>query len=895
MNLEDANVEQEAALTGDERQEWVDAFHATYRHAGKAQAQAVLQLLAQCAQDLTIEQPYSITTPYRNSIDTQEEIAMPGDADLESRIRSIVRWNAMAMVLRANKRDSSLGGHISTFSSIATLYDVGFNHFFRGTSSEFAGDLLFLQGHSSPGVYARSFLEGRIDEQRLDLFRTEAFEVGGLSSYPHPRLMSNYWQFPTVSMGLGPLQAIYQAHFMKYMANRQLQDEADRKVWCFVGDGETDEPETLGAISLAGREKLNNLIFVINCNLQRLDGPVRGNGKVIQDLEGQFRGAGWNVIKLVWGGDWDPLLRQDTDGLLQKRMDEAVDGEYQNCKAQGGAYTRTHFFGKYPELLKRVEHLSDEDIYRLRRGGHDPLKVYNAYHRAVNSKNKPTVILAKTVKGYGTTVGEARNTTHSMKKMDDASLLAFRDRFNLPLSDEQVKNLEYYRPHDKSPEIEYIHNRRTQLHGFLPARKLATELITCKPANVNWVDKFTTAVERENSTTMVFVRILSALLRDKEFGKYVVPIVPDEARTFGMEGLFKQIGIYTSEGQKYIPQDSEQVVSYHEAINGQILQEGISEPGAFSTWVAAATSGYQYNHSMVPFYIYYSIFGFQRIGDLAWAAGDLQARGFLLGATAGRTTLAGEGLQHDDGHSVILASTVPSCVTYDVAYSYELAIVIESGLKRMFIDKESIYYYIMLYNENYVHPGINEVADDNVRDGIIQGMYLFAKAKDTCSHSIHLLSSGSIFGEARAATDLLAEYDVGCNIWSVTSFTELARQAEGVVRHNALNADKKANLPFVAQRLKDKKPTLAVTDYVRQYVQQIAPFIKNPYMALGTDGFGRSDSRENLRRFFEIDAAHICFYALALLVEQQLLDASVLKKARKKLGIAANKPYSLYA
>jgi pyruvate dehydrogenase E1 component len=734
-----------------ETQEWIEAINSVLETEGPERAQFLLQRLSAQVTETGAQLPYAITTPYRNTIPVEKEARMPGDLFMERGIRSLIRWNAMAMVMRANLEDGTLGGHISSFQSSATLYDVGFNYFFRGSTDKQEGDMLYIQGHSAPGVYARSFLEGRIDEERLDKFRQET-DGDGLSSYPHPWLMPDYWQFPTVSMGLGPLQAIYQAHVMKYLDNRELSPAGDRKVWCFLGDGEMDEPESQGAISMAAREGLDNLIFVVNCNLQRLDGPVRGNGKIIQELEGNFRGAGWNVIKVVWGRMWDPLFEKDKLGLMQQRMDEAVDGEYQNYKSRDGAYTRENFFGKYPELLKLVEDLTDEDIYRLNRGGHDPYKVYAAYAEAVKHKGQPTIILAKTVKGYGLGLaGEAQNISHSVKKLDIEALKEFRDRFDIPLPDSELEKVPYYRPPEDSPEMRYLKERRESLGGYLPSRKPDFEALEVPDLAI--FDSVTKGSgDREISTTMAFVRILSALIKDKNIGNRVVPIVPDEARTFGMEGMFRQLGIYSSAGQLYEPTDAGQMMYYREDRQGQVMEEGINEGGAMAGWLAAATSYANNNCPLIPFYIFYSMFGFQRVGDLCWAAGDLQARGFLLGGTSGRTTLNGEGLQHQDGHSHILANTVPNCVTYDPTYAYELAVIVQHGLDEMFVQKLPKYYYITIMNENYQQPAM----PDGCEEGIIKGMYLLKKgSKKNSKKVVQLLGSGTILREVIAAAEIL--------------------------------------------------------------------------------------------------------------------------------------------
>ncbi|MEN9725519.1 MAG: pyruvate decarboxylase, component of the pyruvate dehydrogenase complex, partial [Pseudomonadota bacterium] len=810
----------------------------------------------------------------------------PGNPDMERRIRALVRWNAIMTVLRANEKSPGVGGHIASFQSAATLYDVGFNHFFRAANDKFGGDLVFFQGHSSPGVYARAYLEGRINEEQLDNFRQET-GGNGLSSYPHPWLMPDFWQFPTVSMGLGPLQGIYQARFLKYLHDRGIADTSDRKVWVFCGDGEMDEPESLGAISLASREKLDNLIFVINCNLQRLDGPVRGNSKIIQELESDFRGSGWNVIKVIWGSYWDPLLAMDKDGLLKKRMEECVDGEYQNFKAKGGAYTREHFFGKYPQLKEMVAAMSDQDIWRLNRGGHDPHKVYAAYAAATQHKGQPTVILAKTVKGYGMgDAGEAQNTTHQQKSMDIASLKAFRDRFDLPLTDEQVENLSFYKPPADSPEMKYMAERRAEMGGYVPARRRKGNELTV-PELSAFENMLTATGDREISTTMAFVRILSTLVRDKQIGKYVVPIVPDEARTFGMEGMFRQLGIYSSVGQLYEPQDNDQVMFYKESKDGQILEEGINEAGAFSSWIAAATAYSVTGTQMIPFYIFYSMFGFQRIGDLAWAAGDSRARGFVLGATAGRTTLNGEGLQHEDGHSHLMSATIPNCVSYDPTFGYELAVIVQEGLRRMVQNQEDVYYYITLMNENYTHPDMPKGAET----GILKGMYAFSKSKAK-GPKVQLMGSGVILREVIAAAEMLEkDWGVSADIWSVTSFTELRREGLDTERWNMLNPDKKAKPSYVEECLsKTEGPVIASTDYMKSFADQIRNFVPGRYVSLGTDGYGRSDSREALRSFFEIDRYYVVLAALKALADEGKLPASKAAEAIKKYKIDASRP-----
>ncbi len=870
-----------------ETREWLDALEGVLRDAGPERAGFLLQQLAEHATDRGAEMPAAITTPFRNTIPPTAEKRMPGDLFMERRIRSLVRWNALAMVMRANDNDDALGGHISSFSSSATLYDIGYNYFFRGYENDQLGDLVFYQGHSAPGMYARSYLEGRLSEEHLDNFRREV-DGGGLSSYPHPWLMPDYWQFPTVSMGLGPIQAIYQAHVMKYQQSRGLVDHGDRQIWCFMGDGECDEPESLGAISLAGREHLSNLTFVVNCNLQRLDGPVRGNGKIIQELEGVFRGAGWDVIKVIWGRLWDPLLEKDKTGLLQKRMDEVCDGELQNYKYNGGAYTREHFFGKYPELLELVEHLSDDDIMYLNRGGHDPYKVYAAYEAAVNNTGKPTVILAMTVKGYGTgEAGEANNETHSLKKLDMDSLRAFRDRFGVPISDAELENVPYYRPSPDSPEMRYMRSRREQLGGPIPYRPSDFEALPT-PALDAFKSQLKGSGKREISTTMSFVRLLSTLVKDKEIGQRVVPIVPDEARTFGMEGMFRQLGIYTSAGQKYTPHDSGQMMFYREDKQGQILEEGINEAGAFSAWLAAATSYSTSGYPMVPFYIYYSMFGFQRIGDLAWAAGDSQARGFLIGGTAGRTTLNGEGLQHQDGHSHLMAAMIPNCVSYDPTYAYELAVIIQDGLRRMYAEKENKFYYITVMNENYQQPEMPV----GVEEGIVRGMYLLREARVRDKQlRIQLLGSGTILREVEAAAEILeADFDIAADIWSVTSTNELYRDGRSVARWNTLHPDAKPRQSYLTGLLTGRSgPVVAASDYMQLSFDQLRSQVPQRYVVLGTDGYGRSDTRHKLRQFFEVSREFIVLAALKALADEGEVDAAMVNAAIKKLGISPDK------
>ena len=869
-----------------ETQEWLEAIDAVLANEGTERAHFLLETLIDKARRSGAYLPYNPTTAYVNTIPTHLQQRLPGNPDMERRIRALIRWNAIMTVLRANEKSPGVGGHIASFQSAATLYDVGFNHFFRAANDKFGGDLIFFQGHSSPGVYARAFLEGRLTEDQMDNFRQET-GGHGLSSYPHPWLMPDFWQFPTVSMGLGPLQGIYQARFLKYLHDRGIADTSDRKVWVFCGDGEMDEPESLGAISLASREKLDNLIFVINCNLQRLDGPVRGNGKIIQELESDFRGSGWNVLKVIWGSYWDPLLAMDKDGLLKKRMEECVDGEYQNFKAKGGAYTREHFFGKYPALKEMVAAMSDQDIWRLNRGGHDPHKVYAAYAAATQHKGQPTVILAKTVKGYGMgDAGEAQNTTHQQKSMDIASLKAFRDRFDLPLTDEQVESLSFYKPSADSPEMVYMAERRAAMGGSVPARRRRGNELTV-PELSAFENTLTATGEREISTTMAFVRILSTLVRDKQIGKYIVPIVPDEARTFGMEGMFRQLGIYSSAGQLYEPQDNDQVMFYKESKDGQILEEGINEAGAFSSWIAAATAYSVTGTQMIPFYIFYSMFGFQRIGDLAWAAGDSRARGFVLGATAGRTTLNGEGLQHEDGHSHLMSATIPNCVSYDPTFGYELAVIIQEGMRRMVQNQEDVYYYITLMNENYSHPEMPKGSEA----GILKGMYAFSKSKAT-GPKVQLMGSGVILREVIAAAELLEkDWGVSPDVWSVTSFTELRREGLDAERWNMLNPEKKPKLSYVAECLaKAEGPVISSTDYMKSFADQIRNFVPQRFVSLGTDGYGRSDSREALRSFFEVDRYYVVLAALKALADEGKLPASKAAEAIKKYKIDANRP-----
>ena len=864
--------------------EWIEALDAVLEEEGPKRAHFLLEKLIDKARRSGTYLPFKATTAYLNSIDVENEPKMPGDRDIERKIRSAIRWNAAMMVQRASKKDLELGGHIASFQSSATLYDVAFNHFFRAPNEKDGGDLVFYQGHIAPGIYARSFVEGRISAAQMDNFRQEALG-DGLSSYPHPKLMPDYWQFPTVSMGLGPIQAIYQARFLKYLTNRGIKDCSEQKVYCYMGDGECDEPESLGAIGLAGREGLDNLVFVINCNLQRLDGPVRGNGKIIQELEGNFRGNGWRVVKVIWGRHWDALLKKDKSGKLLQLMEETVDGEYQNFKQKGGAYTRENFFNKYPETAKLVENMSDEEIWKLNRGGHDPLKVYAAYKAAQKTKDRPTVILAKTVKGYGMgESAEGKNIAHGVKKVDVDSLRQFRDRFKVPFSDEELENLPYYTFAEDSAEMKYMKERRAELGGAVPQRRQKfTETLEI-PA----LEKFDAILkgsgDREISTTMAFVRVLNVLVKDKKIGKRIVPIVPDEARTFGMEGMFRQLGIYSSEGQKYIPQDRDQVAYYKEDKKGQVLQEGINELGAMGSWTAAATSYSINNCPMIPFYIFYSMFGFQRTGDMCWAAGDQMARGFLVGGTSGRTTLNGEGLQHEDGHSHIIANTIPNCVTYDPTFGYEVAVIVRDGINRMYGEKqENVFYYLTTLNENYKQPAMQE----GIEEGILKGIYKFKSTKAKENHKVKLLGSGSIFQQVLAAADILAdEYGIASDIYSVTSYNELTRQAQDVERNNLLSVDGE-EVAYVDQVLGSDEENIIIstTDYMKSYSEQLVPFVKGTFKALGTDGFGRSDSRANLRKFFEVDTNFIVFTTLSQLAKLGKIDKKVVVEAIEKYDI----------
>jgi pyruvate dehydrogenase E1 component len=887
-----AQVSQDQAL---ETKEWLDALEAVVDREGPARAHDLIEKLIDLARRSGAHIPFSPNTAYENTIPPGLEPAHPGNLVLEERIRSYIRWNAMAMVVRANRETppdgGGLGGHIASFASLATMIGCGQNHFWHAETEDRGGDMVFFQGHSSPGIYARAFMEGRISEEQLNNFRQEV-DGKGLPSYPHPKLMPEFWQFPTVSMGLGPLMAIYQARFLKYLHARGIADTSGRKVWVFLGDGEMDEPESLGAIGLAAREKLDNLIFIVNCNLQRLDGPVRGNGKIIQELEGDFRGSGWNVIKLIWGGYWDPLLARDKEGILRKVMEETVDGEYQAYKANDGAYVREHFFGKHPKLLEMVSRMSDEDIWRLNRGGHDPHKVYAAFDAATKHEGQPTVILAKTIKGYGMGhVGQAKNPSHQQKSLDLDAVREFRDRFNIPVPDDKLEELPYFKPADDSPEMQYLHARRQALGGYLPKRRnKADEQLTVPTLDAFKPMLEATAEGREISTTQAFVRFFNTLLRDKQVGPRAVPILADESRTFGMEGLFRQIGIYAPEGQKYTPVDKDQVMYYRETANGQLLQEGINEQGAFSSWIAAATSYSNSNRIMIPFFIYYSMFGFQRFGDLAWAAGDMKARGFVLGGTAGRTTLNGEGLQHEDGHSHIQSSLIPNCVSYDPTFAHEVAVIMQHGLKRMVQDQEDVYYYVTLMNENYAQPGLVEGDEE----GILRGMYKFKSVAKDSKLRVQLMGSGTILREVIAAQELLEkDWGIGSDVWSVTSFTELRRDGLDCERAALLNPEgKDLPVPYVTTQLaKTDGPIVVSTDYIKAFGDQIRPFVPKDrtFKVLGTDGFGRSDYRFKLREHFEVDRHFVVLAALRALAEDGKIPFSKASEAIAKYGINPSK------
>ena len=906
MSAQPDNLFGSAANDADaqETREWIDALSAVIQAEGRDRGHFLLEQLLEQARQEGIDMPFSATTGYVNTIEPNGEERCPGNLEIEERLRAYMRWNAMAMVVKANRLHPAdggdLGGHISSFASLATMFGAGFNHFWHAENENHGGDCLYIQGHSSPGIYARAFMEGRLTEEQLLNFRQEV-DGKGISSYPHPKLMPDFWQFPTVSMGLGPLMAIYQARFLKYLHARGIANTENRKVWVFCGDGEMDEVESLGAIGVAAREKLDNLIFIVNCNLQRLDGPVRGNGKIIQELEGEFRGAGWNVIKLIWGSYWDPLLARDKDGVLRKIMMDTLDGDYQAMKANDGAFVRKNFFGRHPKALEMVAKMSDDDIWRLQRGGHDPQKVYAAYHQAVNTKGQPTVMLIKTVKGFGMgKSGEGKNTAHQTKKLTDDDIRAFRDRFNIPIPDEQLAELPFYKPADHTPEMEYLHARRKALGGYLPKRRAKADEALKVPA----LDAFKAVLEptaegREISTTQAYVRFLTALLRDKELGPRAVPILVDEARTFGMEGLFRQIGIYNPEGQLYTPQDKDQVSYYKEDKAGQILQEGINEAGGMASWIAAATSYSTSNRIMVPFYIYYSMFGLQRVGDLCWAAGDMQARGFLLGGTSGRTTLNGEGLQHEDGHSHIMANTIPNCVSYDPTFAHEVGVIMHHGLKRMVEKQDNVYYYLTLLNENYPMPGLQPGTEEQ----IVKGMYMCkpgsAPAKGAAAPRVQLLGSGTILRESLAAQELLEkEWGVIADVWSCPSFNELTREGQDVERYNLLHPTEKARVSFVAQQLdKHGGPVVASTDYMKAYAEQIRPFIPKgrTYKVLGTDGFGRSDFRSKLREHFEVNRHYIVLASLKALSEDGTVPVAKVAEAIKKYGIKADKINPLYA
>lgn len=868
-----------------ETRDWLESIDSVLRVHGAERAHFLLERMIDHARRSGAYLPYSPNTAYLNTVPVAHQPEYPGDRSLERRLEAYIRWNAMAMVVAANRKSSEYGGHISTYASSATLYEVGFNHFWRAPSEDHGGDLVYIQGHSSPGIYARAYLEGRLSETQLKNFRQEVAGEG-LPSYPHPWLMPDFWQFPTVSMGLGPMMAIYQARFMRYLKHRGILDTDGRKVWAFLGDGEMDEPESLGAITMPVREKLDNLVFVVNCNLQRLDGPVRGNGKIIQELEAAFAGAGWNVIKVLWGGRWDPLFAKDTKGLLRRLMDECVDGDYQNFKAKSGAYTREHFFGRYPELKAMVANMSDDEIWRLNRGGHDPIKVFAAFDAAMRHTGQPTVILAKTVKGFGLgKAGEGQNISHQQKKLDEDDLKAFRDRFHIPVSDEDIAELPFRRPPEDSEEMRYLKERRKALGGSLPSRRVSGGQLTTPPLEI-FKTQLAGSGDREISTTMAMVRMLTSLMKDKDIGKHIVPIVPDEARTFGMEGMFRQFGIYSSVGQLYTPQDADQLMAYREDTKGQILEEGINEAGSFCSWLAAATAYSNHGVPMVPFYIYYSMFGFQRVGDFIWAGGDMRARGFLLGGTAGRTTLAGEGLQHQDGHSHVLASTVPNCRAYDPAYAYELAVIVQDGLKRMYAEEENIFYYLTLMNENYAQPAMPE----GVEEGILRGMYRVREGGEG-RHRVQLMGSGTILREVLAAAELLeSEFDVSADVWSVTSFNELRREALATERWNTRHPAAERRVSYVEQSMAGLPgPFVAATDYMKIVPDQIRQWVPGRFVTLGTDGFGRSDSRAALRNFFEVDRHHVVLEALKALSDDGAIETSVVVEAMRRFEVDPDK------
>ncbi|GJI95951.1 pyruvate dehydrogenase E1 component [Duganella caerulea] len=874
-----------------ETKEWLDALAAVLEQEGPERAHYLMERLIDLARQSGSDIPFSANTAYVNTIPAHLETHCPGNLEYEEKLRSWMRWNAMAMVVKANRVDGDLGGHLSSFASLANMLGIGFNHFWKAPSENHGGDLLYIQGHSSPGVYARAFLEGRLSEEQLTHYRREV-DGKGLSSYPHPKLMPNFWQFPTVSMGLGPLMAIYQARFLKYLHARSIADTTDRKVWAFCGDGEMDEPESLGAIGMAAREKLDNLVIVVNCNLQRLDGPVRGNGKIIQELEADFRGAGWNVVKVIWGPGWDALLKQDKDGILRKVMMDTLDGEYQNYKAKDGAYVRKHFFGKHPKLLEMVANMTDDDIWRLTRGGHDPHKIYAAFKVAQEHKGQPTVLLVKTIKGFGMGKhGEARNTAHNTKKLTDEAVREMRDRYSIPIPDDKLADIPFYKPADDAPEIKYLHERRAALGGYLPARRMqADEKLTVPPLSAfqNVLDA--TAEGREVSSTQTYVRILTTLLKDPSVGPRIVPVLVDESRTFGMEGLFRQVGIFNQQGQLYEPVDKDQVMYYREDKAGQILQEGINEAGGMSSWIAAATSYSTNNRVMIPFYTYYSMFGMQRIGDLVWAAADMRARGFLMGGTAGRTTLNGEGLQHEDGHSHLFAAAVPNCMPYDPTFGHELAVIIQDGMRRMVEEQEDVFYYITIMNENYPHPGIKPGQEE----GILKGMYLLHEGDKKAKQRVQLIGSGTILRESIFAQELLLkDWNIAADVWSAPSLTLVARDGQDAERWNLVNPTKEQRVPYVTQLLKDTSgPIVATTDYMRAFAEQIRAFIPKDrtYRVLGTDGFGRSDTRAALREFFEVNRYYITVAALKSLAEEGKIDVKVVEQAVVKYGLNANKP-----
>jgi pyruvate dehydrogenase E1 component len=886
--IEEAKDKELSEIEAQETQEWLASLDYVLQRGGPERVTRLLRQLQVHAQQFGVRLPFTANTPYINTIPADKQPPFPGSREIERRIKSIIRWNAMAMVVRANRHEEGIGGHISTYASAATLFEIGFTHFFRAKTEEQEGDIIYFQGHAAPGIYARAFLEGRLSAQQLENFRRELQPGGGLSSYPHPWLMPNFWEFPTVSMGLSPIMAIYQARFNRYLEDRGLKKHSDAKVWAFVGDGETDEPESLGAITLASREKLDNLIFVINCNLQRLDGPVRGNGKIIQELEAIFRGAGWNVIKVIWGSDWDPLLAKDHDGVLLRVMEETVDGQYQKYVVEDGSYIREHFFGRDPRLLEMVKHLSDEQLQKLNRGGHDPEKIYAAYKAAVEHEGSPTVILAKTIKGYGLgESGEGRNVTHQQKKLNEEELREFRSRFGIPISDEDVAEAPFYKPSDTSPEMKYLHEHRKKLGGYVPARIVKSKPLKVPPDEL-FEEFYKGSGDREVATTMTFVRILSRLLRDKDIGKYIVPINPDEARTFGMDALFRQVGIYSHVGQLYEPVDKETLLYYKETTDGQILEEGITEAGSMSSFIAAGSAYATHGINMIPFFAFYSMFGFQRIGDLIWTAGDTRCRGFLIGGTSGRTTLAGEGLQHQDGHSHLIAYYVPNGKAYDPAYAYELAVIIQDGIRRMYENQEDIFYYITVMNETYIQPPMPE----GVKEGILKGMYKIkaAENKDAKSHA-QLFGSGTILNHVLEAQQILGDkYGVAADVWSVTSYKELYKDGLEVERWNMLNPSESARLPYITQCVKDAPGVfVAASDYVKALPDSISQWLPRPLVSLGTDGYGRSESRKALRDFFEVDARFITLATLAALVREKEIKPEIAQRAIKDLEIDPNK------